>query len=469
MTEIPEEKSFRDAISTVDESGKRVWIYPKKPSGRFYNWRSWFSYTLLVFMFAGPFIRIGGEPLLLLNVLERKFVIFGQVFWPQDTHLFLMAMITLVVFITLFTVVFGRIFCGWICPQTIFMEMVFRKIEYWIEGDASHQKKLDRSPWNREKIIKKSSKHAIFLLISVLISNTFLAYILGSEKVIEYMTSSPTENMGGFIGIVIFSLVFYGVFAKLREQVCTTICPYGRLQGVLLDRDSVVIAYDHVRGENRSKFRKGEDRAAEGKGDCIDCNACVAVCPTGIDIRNGTQLECVNCTACIDACDSIMDKVGLDRGLIRYASEAQISDQKTGFNWTTRAKAYTVVLSILVVVMVGLLTVRSEVETSILRTPGMLYQEEADGMYTNLYNYTIVNKTNRDLPITIKSESDFAVVDVVGGGQDIEKQGMMEGVLFVRIHEDNLDGTKTEVVLGVYEGEKLIERVKTNFIGPFKQ
>ncbi len=396
-------------------------------------------------------------------------MIFGQIFWPQDTHLFLLAMIILVVFITLFTVVYGRIFCGWICPQTIFMELVFRKIEYWIEGDAAHQKKLNKSPWKREKILKKSAKHGIFLFISFLIANTFLAYILGSDQVIEYMTSSPVDNMGGFVGIAIFSVIFYGVFAQLREQVCTTICPYGRLQGVLLDRDSVVIAYDHVRGENRSKFRKGEDRAAESKGDCIDCNACVAVCPTGIDIRNGTQLECVNCTACIDACDSIMDKVGLDRGLIRYASETQISEGSKGFKWTTRAKAYTVVLSILLLVFVGLLVVRSEVETSIMRTPGMLYQQETQGVYSNLYNYTIVNKTNRDLPITIKSETNFATVEVIGKEMLVNRQEMTEGVLFVRINEKDLQGTKTEVTLGIYEGDKLIERVNTNFIGPFKK
>ncbi len=465
LYEDEEEKTFRDSIATVDSKGKRIWIFARKPFGRFYNRRKALSYLFLAFLFAGPFIRIGGEPMLLVNVLERKFVILGQVFWPQDTIYFLLGMITMVVFVIVFTVAFGRLFCGWVCPQTIFMEMVFRRIEYWIEGDANHQRKLDRQPWNREKITKKTAKHVIFYLISFLIGNTFLAYIIGSDELLTIITAPPGEHLAGLAGIMVFSFVFYGVFAFMREQVCIAICPYGRLQGVLLDRDSVVIAYDHVRGEQRSKFRKDEDRSAAGKGDCIDCNACVAVCPTGIDIRNGTQLECVNCTACIDACDDIMDKIDKPRGLIRYASENQIT-QGSPFRFTTRAKAYTGVLTILIGVLTTLLFLRSDVETSILRTPGMLYQSEENGMYTNLYNYSIVNKTNRDMPVTIRSESEFATIQVVGDSLTISRQGQRDGVFFVRINERDIKGTKTPVVIGIYEEDRLIERVKTNFIGP---
>ncbi|MGF1564404.1 MAG: cytochrome c oxidase accessory protein CcoG [Flavobacteriales bacterium] len=460
-----EEASFRDSIATVDSKGKRIWIFPKKPEGRYFDRRKLLSYLFLAFLFAGPFIRIGGEPLLLVNIIERKFVILGQVFWPQDTIYFLLGMITMVVFVIVFTVAFGRIFCGWICPQTIFMEMVFRRIEFWIDGDASHQRKLKNMPWNREKIIKRVSKHSLFYILSFIIGNTFLAYIIGSDELIRIVTEPPSEHIGGLVGIVGFSFVFYGVFAWMREQVCIAICPYGRLQGVLLDRDSVVIAYDHVRGEERSKFRKGEDRQAVGKGDCIDCNACVAVCPTGIDIRNGTQMECVNCTACIDACDNIMDRIDKPRGLIRYASENQITNN-TGFVYTGRAKAYTAVLVILIGVLSTLLFLRSDVETSVLRTPGMLYQDEGNGSYTNLYNYSIVNKTNRDLPVTIRSESEFASVQMVGDSLSVEKQGQHDGVFFIRIHKEQLTTTKTPVVIGIYENDRLIETVKTNFIGP---
>lgn len=468
MKEEDEEASFRDSISTVDKQGKRVWVYPKRPSGKFYNWRKWVSYTLLALLVAAPFIKIGGEPLLLLNIIERKFVILGRVFWPQDTHLFLIAMITMVVFIIVFTVVYGRIFCGWVCPQTIFMELVFRRIEYWIEGDHTYQRKLNNGPWTAEKVRKKALKHFIFLILSFFIANIFLAYIIGSEALFAIITDPPAEHVGGLIGMIVFSLIFYGVFAQLREQVCTTICPYGRLQGVLLDRDSIVIAYDKVRGEGRSKFRKGEDRQAVGKGDCIDCNACVVVCPTGIDIRNGTQLECVNCTACIDACDSIMDSVGYPKGLIRYASENNIVNQEKKFKWTTRVKAYTVVLGVLMVVLTGLIIIRSEVETSILRTPGMTYQDEGNGLYSNLYNYKVVNKTNRAFPIRFESLSDFATIQMINDSSFVEKQGIVEGVMFIHINEKDLKATKTEIEIAVYDGEKQIETVTTNFMGPFK-
>ncbi|HAP58809.1 MAG TPA: cytochrome c oxidase accessory protein CcoG, partial [Cytophagales bacterium] len=292
-----QEEEFRDRISTVDEDGKRIWVYPKKPKGRFTSARSWVSYVLLAFLFAGPFLRIGGEPVLLLNVIERKFVILGQIFWPQDFYIFLFGMLVMVVFITLFTVVYGRIFCGWVCPQTIFMEMLFRKIEYAIEGDYMAQKKLSKQRWNREKVLKRGLKHTIFAAIALWIGNTFLAYIIGSEATLALITDGPQEHLGGFIAMVLFSGAFYGVFAFFREQVCTNVCPYGRLQGVLLDRKSVVVSYDHIRGEGRGKLRKGQDREAQGLGDCIDCSLCVKVCPTGIDIRNGTQLECINCTA----------------------------------------------------------------------------------------------------------------------------------------------------------------------------
>ncbi|MDF9795996.1 cytochrome c oxidase accessory protein FixG [Catalinimonas alkaloidigena] len=461
-----EEVSFRDRISTVDASGKRVWIYPKKPRGKFYNARTLVSVVLLAILFAGPFIKIDGEPLLLLNILERKFVIFGQIFWPQDFYLFVFATLVLVVFIILFTVVYGRIFCGWVCPQTIFMEMVFRRIEYWIEGDYTAQRKLDRQAWNQEKIIKKTSKHIIFFAIAFLIGNTFLAYIIGIEELENIVTDSPAEHIGGLSAMLLFSFVFYFVFAKFREQVCTNVCPYGRLQGVLLDRKSVVVAYDYKRGEPRAKFRKGENRDEAGKGDCIDCHQCVQVCPTGIDIRNGTQLECVNCTACIDACDNIMEKVGLPKKLIRYASEENIAEGKK-FHFTARSIAYSVVLVFLAGVLGGLLVLRTDVETSILRTPGMLYQDQGDNKISNLYNIKIINKTNDDMPIHLELLDEQGSIQMVGNKNlFLEKQGVAESALFVIFDRKEIEKMKTEIVIGVYSGEELIEKVNTNFLGP---
>ncbi|MEM1134551.1 MAG: cytochrome c oxidase accessory protein CcoG [Bacteroidota bacterium] len=461
--------SFRDSLSTIDESGKRVWLYPKKPKGKYYNKRVLVSYLLLAVLFSGPFIRIGGEPLLLLNILERKFVIFGQIFWPQDSHLFALGLISIVLFVVLFTVVYGRIFCGWVCPQTIFMEMVFRKIEYWIEGDWKKQQKLDKQSWNNEKVFKKGLKHTVFFLISFLIANVFLAYIIGTEELTKIVTDPPTEHLAGLTVILIFSGAFYMVFAKLREQVCTTICPYGRLQGVLLDKNSIVVAYDYIRGEKRGRYRKKEDRASLGKGDCVDCHQCVHVCPTGIDIRNGTQLECINCTACIDACDSVMDKIGKPKGLIRYASEENIA-QKKPFKMTTRTLAYSAVLSLLVIFISGLLITRSIVETTILRTPGMMYQDQGNDVISNLYNIKIINKTNGALPIELKLVDNKleGEIQLVGNDLVLEEQGVIEQAMFVLLDKKDLSQIKTSIKVGIYANGELIETVKTNFMGPAK-
>ncbi|HRP61174.1 MAG TPA: cytochrome c oxidase accessory protein CcoG, partial [Vicingus sp.] len=333
--------SFRNKITTVNEDGKRKWLYPKKPKGKFTNYRTYLSYLLLAILFAIPWIKIDGEPFLMFNVVTRKFVLFGQVFWPQDFHIFGLIMISMIIFIVLFTTVYGRVFCGWICPQTIFMEMVYRKIEYWIDGDYKEQQLLKKQPWDLEKIGKRGLKYSLFYLIAVIISHTFLAYIIGSDELLKIQRAPIKEHLGGFIAILAFSWVFFFVFAWFREQVCLIVCPYGRLQGVMLDRNSLVVAYDYIRGEGRAKFRKNEDRKEARKGDCIDCNQCVNVCPTGIDIRNGTQLECINCTACMDACDHMMESVKQPIGLIRIDSENAIAEGKR-VKFSTRSKAYTV-------------------------------------------------------------------------------------------------------------------------------
>ena len=463
---ITDPESFRDQISTVDEHGKRVWVYPKKPKGRFYDYRKWLSYALLVILFGLPWLKINGDPLFLFDILNRKFILFGITFVPQDFHIFVIAMLIFILIIALFTVVFGRLFCGWICPQTIFMEMVFRRIEYWIEGDYTKQRKLDKQPWNREKVLKKGSKHIIFYAIAFLIGNTFLAYIIGIEELKSIITDPPSEHIAGLTAMVLFSTAFYFVFARFREQVCTNVCPYGRLQGVLLDRQSVVVAYDYKRGEKRGKIRKGEDRDATEKGDCIDCKQCVQVCPTGIDIRNGTQLECVNCTACIDACDSIMDKVGFDRGLIRYASEEQIAEEKK-FHFTTRSIAYSVVLVLILGLLGSLLAMRTEVETSILRTPGMLYQDQGDNKISNLYNIKIINKTNEAMPIHLELLDENGSIKMVGNEElQVDEQGVVESALFLIYDRSNIEQMKMPVTIGVYSGDELIEEVDTYFLGP---
>ncbi|PHR99878.1 MAG: cytochrome c oxidase accessory protein CcoG [Leeuwenhoekiella sp.] len=465
-----DQEHFRDSIGTINEAGKRAWVYPKKPVGKLYEYRKQVSYALLIFLFSAPFIHINGNQFLMFNVLERRFNIFGFPFWPQDFHLFVMMMIIGVVFVVLFTVAFGRIFCGWICPQTIFMEMVFRRIEYWIDGDRGKQIRLNNMPWNAEKIRKRLLKWSVFFVISFLIANVFLAYLIGSERLLQYIIDGPANHVSTLISLLIFTGVFYFVFAWFREQVCIIVCPYGRLQGVLLDTKSIVVAYDYKRGEKeagRAKFKKTEDREATGKGDCIDCFQCVNVCPTGIDIRNGTQLECVNCTACIDACNQMMEAVNLPRDLIRYASEENI-EKKTKFQFTPRLKGYTAVLIILIGVLSGMLFLRNDVEANVLRLPGQLYEHKAEDIISNVYTFKLINKTTRTIEdVHFELISHSGSIKVVSQETlEVPAQGLAEGTLFIEVKSADLEGEKEKLKIGVYSGERLIETTGTIFLGP---
>jgi cytochrome c oxidase accessory protein FixG len=468
MSYLPDE-SFRDSIGTIDQDGKRKFIFPKKPVGKFYEYRKWVSYVLLIILVANPFVKINGNQFMLFNVLERRFNLFGFPFWPQDFYLFVLFMIVGVVFVILFTVIFGRIFCGWICPQTIFLEMVFRRIEYYIEGDRGAQIRLSKQEWNAEKIRKKALKWIVFLIISFFIANVFLAYLISSDELLKIIEEDPSNHISTLIALSIFTGIFYFVFVWFREQVCIIACPYGRLQGVLLDNKSINVAYDFVRGEKevgRAKFNKQEDRSTTGKGDCIDCKQCVNVCPTGIDIRNGTQLECINCTACIDECDLIMESINLPKGLIRYASEDEIK-KKTKFRFTPRMKSYTAVLVVLIGILTGLLFLRTDVETVILRLPGQLYEHKGNKI-SNIFTFKIINKTNNDLEnIHFKLHNINGKIKIVGNQNFIvKKQEMNQGTLFVEINQFLLENDKTNLKIEVYNGNKKMETTTTSFLSP---
>ncbi|GHA23970.1 cytochrome c oxidase accessory protein CcoG [Salinimicrobium marinum] len=464
------QEDFRDKIGTMTKEGKRAWVYPKKPSGKFHTYRTWFTWFLLIFLLTGPFIFINGNQFMLFNVMGREFSIFGFPFWPQDFYLGVTAMIIAVVFITLFTTAFGRIFCGWICPQTIFMEMVFRKIEYWIEGDRGAQMRLDKQEWTSEKIRKKGFKWFIFFLVSFVIANVFLAYLIGSKKLLQYVTTGPLENLSTFVALLIFTGIFYFVFAWFREQVCTIACPYGRLQSVLLDKKSVVVAYNNKRGERekgRSKFKKNENRQELGKGDCIDCFQCVHVCPTGIDIRNGTQLECINCTACIDACDEIMEKVDLPKGLIGFYSEENIEKEEKS-TFTPRMQGFAAIMFVLVGLLAGMLFLRNDVEATVLRLPGQLYEMKTENMVSNVYTFKLINKTTstiQDVHFELLSHNG-TIQSVTHQDIKIPEKGYAEGTLFIEINQAILNGEKENVEIGIYSGKELIETTKTNFMGP---
>ncbi|USL94744.1 cytochrome c oxidase accessory protein CcoG [Riemerella anatipestifer] len=465
---VIEATTFRDSVGTMDNTGKRKWVYPKKPKGKFTDYRNYVSIFLLAIFFILPFIKINGNPFLLINILDREFFIVGQPFYPQDFFILALGAVTSIVFIILFTVVFGRIFCGWICPQTIFMENVFRKIEYWIEGDRNKQIKLDQQPWNSEKIRKRGLKWTIYIIISLVVTHFMFMYIVGYEEVFRIMKEGPIEYPTNFLVMLLFTAAFYFVFAWFREQVCTLVCPYGRLQGVLIDKQTINVYYDFKRGENRSKWRKNEDRAAEGKGDCIDCNQCVVVCPTGIDIRNGQQLECVNCTACIDACNEVMEKVGLPKGLIRYATEDEI-EQGRKFKFTSRMKAYTTVLIALMTFVSFLLYNRGSMEAKFIKPAGSTFFISGNEI-TNTYNYTLLNKSSKDYVVTFKVlEPANGVIKYGGSSKIILKRDKMEkGTVNISFPKKEIKLSKQNLVIGVYDKDgKLLTTFETYFEGEF--
>ncbi len=460
-----ENKEFRNRLATVTKEGKRKWIFPKKPSGRFYNARTLVSIFLLAFLFGSPFIKINGQQFLLFNFPERTFILFGLPFGPHDFHIFVLAMIATIVFIFLFTAVFGRVFCGWVCPQTIFMEMVFRKIEYWIEGDFREQIKLKAAPWTGVKLFKKFSKHFIFYSISFVIANFFLAYVIEMDKLLSIVSQPPSANLKGFITILFFSGAFYFVFSYFREQACTVVCPYGRLQGVLLDQDSIVVAYDYKRGEPRGKIKKTD--AESKKGDCVDCHLCVDVCPTGIDIRNGVQLECVNCTACIDACDDVMAKVKRPKGLIRYASLNGI-EKGTKLKFTLRVIGYSILLVVLLSVIGYLLATRTNFSINVLRTPGLLFQEQPNDKISNLYDLNIVNKTFNPTSIDLKLKGIDGELKLIGNKIVLGSQEIDDAKFMIVLPKSELEKMNTPITIAVYGNDKLLTEINTSFLGPVK-
>lgn len=460
--------NFRDHLATADKEGHRCWIYPKRVKGRYYRARTYVSWVLLAVMFIGPFVRIQGNPLLMINIPARKFSILGHIFWPQDVAIFAIAMLLFLTGIIIFTTAFGRLWCGWTCPQTLLMEMVFRKIEYAIEGDASKQRALAAAPWTFQKIRKKAGKHIIFFALSFLIGNTLLSYIIGSDALIGIVTDSPRNHIQGLTFMILFTLVFYAIFARFREQACTFICPYGRFQSTMLDENTMVVAYDHRRGEKRGPLRRAdgpEKRRANGFGDCVNCNQCVTVCPTGIDIRNGTQMECVNCTACIDACDAVMDRIGRPRGLIRYASLDSI-ERGEKFHFTGRMGIYGVVLSGLITAFVFLVLTRSAVDATLLRAPGSLFQSTPSGI-ENLYLLKVINKTSRDLPVEFKLENVAGKLSVMGATNlVVPGEQLASTSILIELPRSSMTGHETRLRIGVYSKGKRLESLDTIFIGP---
>ncbi len=452
-------ETFRNELGSIARDGRRKWIYARQPGGRLYRARTLLSVFLLAFLMLAPFVTVHGQPLMLLNVLERRFVLLGVVFRPQDFYLVVLVALAALVTLVLSTVVVGRVWCGWLCPQTIFMEMVFRKLEYFVEGSAEQQLRRNRGPWTVDKTLRKTIKHVVFLALSFLIANVFLAWIVGAAQLKAIVTDPPSLHLAGLVAILLFSTVFYLVFARFREQACVLACPYGRMMSALIDARTITVTYDSVRGEPRQRLGAGPG------GDCIDCHRCVTVCPTGIDIRNGIQMECVSCTACIDACNDVMHRVGREPGLIRHTSADAVREGRRGW-LSARVKAYGAVWLALVATVTTLLVTRADLDVLILRQPGTLYASLAGGDIANFYTVQAFNRTGHatDFAIEIVAPRG-ATVTALGPLGRIDPYGLVESRLLLRVPLAALAGASTPVRFAV-RSEGHVQEVESVFVGP---
>jgi cytochrome c oxidase accessory protein FixG len=461
-----EHEQFRNELASVHSDGRRKWVYARKPSGRYYRARTVLSWFLLAFLITAPFIQVNGQQLVLLDFLERRFGAFGLVFWPQDFYIVVLIALTLLVTLALTTTAVGRIWCGWLCPQTVFMEMLFRKIEYAIDGSAAQQLRRSRGPLTFDTVWRRVLKHGIFFGLSFVIANVFLAYIIGSDELRTIVTDPPTAHLAGLGAIALFSLVFYAVFARFREQACTLACPYGRVMSAIMDAHTLTVTYDRPRGEPRTPLR--HDRAAEAQpaGDCVDCGQCVTVCPTGIDIRNGIQLECVNCAACIDACDDVMRRVKRPTGLIRITSHEAITSGRTAW-LTTRVKAYATIWCVLVAAVGTLIARRPDVDVLVLRQPGTMYTELEDGAVANFYNVQVINRTNRTVSLEYRVISPArTTLTPLGPIDRVDPHGLTDSRLMLRVPKAGLTGTTTHVTFEVRTDTDEVRVISTSLIGP---
>lgn len=401
ILEAPEE-----VLSTMTKDGKRKWLYPIESKGSFYWKRLALGWGLIAFFVLLPIIRINGKPAILLDFINREFAIFGMTFFPTDTFLLMVFGIAALLSIVIFTALFGRVWCGWGCPQTVYLEFVYRPIERWIEGKEHVRKKRNEGPWTWDKIWRRSLRFAIYGVISLALANVFVSYFVGWERLLLWMTQPPAQHWGFFLMMAITTGLILYDFGYFREQMCTIACPYARFQSVLMDEDSLIVSYDPNRGEpraRRSKKKIKQELAGEieAKGDCIDCFACVRTCPTGIDIRDGLQMECVACTQCIDACDSIMDKIEKPRGLIRYTSERELEHKKT-----RAVRPRTVVYGVLLVALVSMFAIaftsRGSYDINVGRNVGEPFTVLQDGRITNRLRFRVRNLKNTPVSFEIQ-------------------------------------------------------------------
>ena len=381
-------------LSTLEQDGSRRWLYPKLSKGRLWKWRRALAYILIAVFVVLPHQRTGGKPVILLDIVRRKFVFFGHTFLPTDSLLLALLMVGVFVTIVLATAFFGRVWCGWACPQTVYMEFLFRPIDRLFEGTAGKGGKPKRKPTGWLAL----ARYAVYLVLAMILAHTFLAYFVGTDALAQWVRSSPTEHPVAFLVMAVTTGAMLFHFLFFREQLCLIACPYGRFQSVMLDRQSLIVAYDTNRGEPR---KKGRHLEGEDVGDCVDCNQCVVVCPTGIDIRNGLQLECVNCAQCIDACNNVMDRVGKPQGLIRYSSQDALSGKPP--KWLrVRTVAYPLLLTGIVVAFLVVLSTKFAFDARVMRGRGNPFEQVSAGVITNNFLLRLRNRTDEERTYNIE-------------------------------------------------------------------
>lgn len=450
-----------EALTTLDERGRRKWLYPAEIQGLFMRWRRIAGYLLIVFYFGLPWVHVDGLPAVLLQIPQRRFVLLGHVFWPQDAFYLVFLLVGLALALFFFTALAGRVWCGWACPQTVFMEEIFRKIEWWTEGDHHARRRLDQAPWSAGKVARKLAKHALFLLFSTLVSNTFIAFFVGTDELLRWIISPPDRHWTAFLIMASVLAVFYLDFAWFREQFCTVLCPYARFQAVLTDAHTIQVGYSVVRGEPRG-------RAGAAKGDCVDCHKCVAVCPTGIDIRDGYQLECIGCARCIDACDSIMARLGRPLRLVGYDSLARL--QGEAIHWfRPRVVIYSLLLvGVTVALFVGLGT-RALLDLTVLRAPGDPFAVLPGNLVSNHFQLRVHNRGSVDKVYRLALEGPADAHLVVPVNPTLVRAGEQAHVeAFVTLPAGDVPLGRVPLRVRVYEGGVLLAEKPTTFLAPVK-
>jgi cytochrome c oxidase accessory protein FixG len=456
-----------DRLATTDENGNRVYLYPEDVDGFWKKKRDLFYWALIIVYLVIPWIYINNKPFLQLDIFHREFTLLGNTWHGVEPIFIFLVLVSGLFFIAFVTSLLGRVWCGWACPQTVFIQSIFMKIEQFIEGGARKRRDLDRAPMSLEKFGKKTLKWSLFAIISLHIAHTFAGYIVGPRELFMMSMHAPSENFAVFMGVMIFTAIILLDFGWFREQFCIIACPYGRMQSVLMDNNSMIVAYDPKRGEPRRGTVPREQ-----EGDCINCFNCVKVCPTGIDIRRGTQLECIACTQCIDACDEIMTKIKKPTGLIKYTSENQL---RGGVHkWITPRSILYIVISLCFVTALATFLLRSgNLKLQFYRGQELPYQvvKEADGktMITNHFTLKITHQGNVDhyvrlVPHMKELESKVQIITIMNPIK-INKPEVKTPVFF-KFDPSIISNGKHNLQLEVVEHDSVVDIVEVPLVGP---